>query len=434
MKKLVPFAIAASLAIATCPVSAFAIERNDPELQSYLNEINMTADELEEMLWNDYDMSLDDVETVDEIRDTLGEVLTEDNLQQLLNYYGLTEEELKQMLVDNGDLEPNEKITDVFKFYNELADYVDFLLPYSTPITEEALAKFLQERNMTKNELIALLNKHGESLDDYESIGDLADAVDYYKDLTPLTEETLKKLLDELGMTKQQLEKLLAAHGDSLSNYTTVEELSAAVIDYMTPDLDELGLTEAELQNLFNHLEAIDANDPQFASKMEEIIQRMEAIGADDFSGVKELSPAQIAEIADIMHDMLDLFQLDVKFYLTKNGVKKPLSLSTLMTMTSTNGYNLTIEIYNKQGQLLADLVLTPDMFNSDLFGNIGKDLENGEKIAKIEKHVKPKPIKRTEAGAKLPKTASPYAATALFGIFLIAAGAFLVRFRKGAA
>jgi processed acidic surface protein len=431
MKKLIPFTIAASLVIAILPASAFAISPNDPELQSYLNEIGMTQEELEEYL--SYDgYTLEDFKDVNDLHNELGDVLTEENLERLLEDYGLTKEELKQILIDNGELEPNEEITDAFKFYNDLEEYLDFEQSYLTPITEETLADFLQERNMTKEQLLALLNSHHESLEDYSSIGELADVVDYYQSLTPLTEETLNELLDELGLTRQQLEELLAENNDSLDNYTTMEELSEAIVDYMIPDLEELGLTDAELEKLYNHFESLNMEDPQFASQMEELGRRLEAISSYDFEGVTELSPTQIAEIADVIHDMLDIFQLDVKFYLTKNGEKKPLSLSTLLTMESTNGYDLFIEIYNKQGELLADFILTADMFNSDLFKDVGEDLEQTGKVAKIEKKIKLKPVKRTVKGAKLPKTASPYATNMLMGVVFIALGAFLFRVRKG--
>lgn len=232
MKKLIPFTIAASLAIAALPASAFAIDSNDPKLETYLNEIGMTSEELEEYLDSD-GYTLDDFQSVDELRNKLGEVLTEENLQRLLQEYGLTKEQLTQLLIDNGELEPNEKITDVFKFYNDLKKYLDFQQSYSTPITEETLANFLQKRNMTKNQLLALLRSHHESLEDYSSIGDLADAIDYYQSLTPLTEKTLNEFLDTAGLTRQQLERLLAANNDSLNNYTTVEELSEAVVGYI---------------------------------------------------------------------------------------------------------------------------------------------------------------------------------------------------------
>ncbi|NNU83487.1 processed acidic surface protein [Geobacillus sp. BMUD] len=434
MKNIVPFALAASIAT-VWPASAFAIERNDPALEQYLNEAGITVEELENYL--DYEgYSLDEFDSVDELRRELGEPLTEENLAQLLAKHGLTEQQLRQMLIDNGEMEEAQAITDVFLFYNDLEEYIELFKNYSVPITDETLAAFLNERGMTKEELIALLDRHGESLADYHSIGELKDIVDYYQNLTPLTEETLNEFLQEIGMTKTQLEKLLSKNGDSLDHYATVEELSEAVIDYLLPDLDELGLTDAELEKLYTHFESLNMEDPQFAKKMEEIGQRLEAIGAYDFTSMTELSPTQIAEIADVWTDLLSTFQLEAKFYLTKDGEKKPLSLSTLLTMESANGYDLLVEIYSTDGELLADFVVTEEMFASDLFDEIGKDLQQGGQAAKIEKVVKPatpKPLKRTEAGAKLPKTASPYAAYMLFGLAFIGAGAFLVRFRQGA-
>ncbi|OKO88463.1 processed acidic surface protein [Geobacillus proteiniphilus] len=434
MKNIVPFALAASIAT-VWPASAFAIERNDPALEQYLNEAGITVEELENYL--DYEgYSLDEFDSVDEMRREFGEPLTEENLAQLLAKHGLTEQQLRQMLIDNGEMEESQAITDVFLFYNDLEEYIELFKDYSVPITDETLAAFLNERGMTKEELIALLDRHGESLADYHSIGELKDIVDYYRNLTPLTEETLNKFLQEIGMTKTQLEKLLSKNGDSLDNYATVEELSETVIDYLLPDLDELGLTDAELEKLYNHFESLNMEDPQFAEKMEEIGQRLEAIGAYDFTSVTELSPTQIAEIANVWTDLLSTFQLEAKFYLTKGGEKKPLSLSTLLTMESANGYDLLVEIYSTGGELLADFVVTEEMFASDIFDEIGEDLQQSGQAAKIEKVVKPappKPLKRTEAGAKLPKTASPYAAYMLFGLTLIGAGAFLVRFRQGA-
>ncbi|HZG59629.1 MAG TPA: processed acidic surface protein [Anoxybacillus sp.] len=205
---------------------------------------------------------------------------------------------------------------------------------YSTPITEEALTAYLQEQNMTKEQLIALLEKHGESLEDFTYIEELADTVEYYQNLTPLTEENLNEFLQTIGLTRQQLEALLEKNDDSLANYTTVEELTQAVMFYMIPDFSELGLTDEELEKLFTHFEQLNVEDPQFVNKMEEIGKRLDAISLYDFEGVKELSAKQIAEITGVMQDMLHLFQLDVKFYLTKNvrikSVKCELSTPTI--------------------------------------------------------------------------------------------------------
>jgi processed acidic surface protein len=430
MKKIIPLTLAASIAFGTVPISALAFNTNDPAFQDYLKEIGMSQEELEEYL--SYDgYILEDFQDVEDLRSELGEPLREENLKILLADYDLTEEELKELLIENGELEPNQEITDVFKFYNDLEEYIDFLMEeaYSTPITEETLTAYLQEQNMTKEQLIALLEKHGESLEDFTYIEELADTVEYYQNLTPLTEENLNEFLKTIGLTRQQLEALLEENDDSLDNYTTVEELADAVMFYMIPDFSELGLTDEELEKLSSHFESLNVEDPQFASKMEEIGKRLDAISLYDFEGIKELSAEQIAEMTDVMQDMLDLFQLDVKFYLTKNGEKKPLNLASLMTMETTNGYDLFIEIYNKQSELLADLVLTADMFDSDFFKEIGGDLQKTSKVAKLEKTKKP--TKRTVKGAKLPKTASSYMQNMLIGVVLAAAGAFLFRARK---
>lgn len=112
MKNIVPFALAASITT-IWPASAFAIERNDPALEQYLNEAGITVEELENYL--DYEgYSLDEFDSVDEMRREFGEPLTEENLAQLLAKHGLTEQQLRQMLIDNGEMEESQAITDVF--------------------------------------------------------------------------------------------------------------------------------------------------------------------------------------------------------------------------------------------------------------------------------------------------------------------------------
>lgn len=123
MKNIVPFALAASIAT-VWPASAFAIERNDPALEQYLNEAGITVEELENYL--DYEgYSLDEFDSVDEMRREFGEPLTEENLAQLLAKHGLTEQQLRQMLIDNGEMEESQAITDVFLFYNDLEEYIE---------------------------------------------------------------------------------------------------------------------------------------------------------------------------------------------------------------------------------------------------------------------------------------------------------------------
>ncbi|PTY84673.1 processed acidic surface protein, partial [Heyndrickxia sporothermodurans] len=116
-----------------------------------------------------------------------------------------------------------------------------------------------------------------------------------------------------------------------------------------------------------------------------------------------------------------NIFKLNTKFYLVKGSDKKPISLNELAQLTSTNGYNLLIEIYDNNGKLLADLILTPDMFGSELI----KD--TAEKVKKVEKAITT-PMKKTVRGGKLPNTAGHYGDYLLGGLLLLAMGIFLFR------
>lgn len=153
----------------------------------------------------------------------------------------------------------------------------------------------------------------------------------------------------------------------------------------------------------------------------------------ENFETAEELTAEQIAEIFEIFNDMLDLFQVETKYYLAKDGEKKVISFNDLITMNTTNGYDLLIEIYNKQGEFLADVLLTADMFGSEIIQETGKDIKEAEKIvtennqASEAPKAEKSPVK-TVKGAKLPTTASDYAVNTLAGLAFVAAGVFLFR------
>ncbi len=168
-------------------------------------------------------------------------------------------------------------------------------------------------------------------------------------------------------------------------------------------------------------------NNPDFEDQLLALSDRMMAFA--EFESADELTAEQIAELLDISNDMLDILQLDVKYYLVKDGVKQPLSIQAMMTMTSTNGADLLIELYNKQGDFLADVILTKELFGSDLINETGKDLQEAEKIVK-ETPVKAstKAVQKTVKGGKLPNTASDYLQNTMIGLVIILAGVVLFR------
>jgi processed acidic surface protein len=169
----------------------------------------------------------------------------------------------------------------------------------------------------------------------------------------------------------------------------------------------------------------------QFFMSMEEIGARL--MDFPEFDSATDLSPEDIAEFIDIWNDMLELLQLDVEYFLTKDGQSTPLSFTALMQLESTNGADLMIKISSLEGELLADMVITKDMFGSEFIEETGENIEQTTEAAEevavaVEKMPEQKPVAKTVTGGKLPNTASNYLQNTLAGLAIILLGAFVFR------
>jgi processed acidic surface protein len=87
----------------------------------------------------------------------------------------------------------------------------------------------------------------------------------------------------------------------------------------------------------------------------------------------------------------------------------------------------LLVEMYNLQGELLADMQLSEEMLESGYIVRAGESLLHAGEIGGE--------MKEKMMGDKMPNTASPYAAYMLFGAMLVWLGwAVLRRSREGTA
>ncbi|MGM9921856.1 MAG: processed acidic surface protein [Bhargavaea sp.] len=315
-------------------------------------------------------------------------------------------------------------------------------MTYAIESNEPGFEEFLRSIGWDKQDYIDYLEMKGWYLEDFESVDELG---------TPITEETVQTVLAEFGLNREELNDLLVEFGELEEGQDVLEgtyiifseELHESVDFYLneweeTPVdeyLDEeiyglfteIGLTNEELDRLFAHLETLDFEDPAFLNQLIELSDRMMAF--EEFDTADELSAGQIAELIDIFSDMLNLFQVDAKYYLVKDGEKQTVSFETLMNMDTTDSYDLLIEIYNKQGVFLADVLLTADMFGSQLIKETGNDIKQAEGIVSgVTKSVQPKQSVKTIKGGKLPKTASDYAGNAIAGLAIVLVGVFLLR------
>lgn len=343
----------------------------------------------------------------------------------------------------------------------EKEDYIDYLdskgwsleefgsaAQLGTPLTETGIAQVMDTYKLTRAELNSLLEEFGDVDSGVDVLdGDfiifmeeLEESLDFYmsfeEDLTPITEENLALLIADFGFTsKGELEQFLNLFDDSLEDYEYIEDLESSIMFYQEEwlfDLDiegvfaEFGVTEQELERLAKHFETLDYMNPAFEERLMELSERMMAI--EEFTTVTELSAEQIAELLSIYGEFMELFELEAKYYFVKGDEKKEMSVQSLISLESTDGYDLLIELYNLQGDFLADILLTADMFGSDLIIDTGKELENSTPTV-IPPPKKPADnTNQTVKGGKLPKTASDFAQNIAIGLGFIAFGALLFR------
>ncbi|KOF09949.1 peptidase [Planococcus glaciei] len=383
--------MAAVLAFSVFPSFAFAIESDSKELDAFLKEINWEKQDYLDYL-ESKNYSWEDFDAVDE----LGTPLTEAAIPPVLKEYNLTRAELNALLEENGDIEKGQDVLDSewLLFAEELHEYVGFYLSENTE--------------------------------------------------TPLTDEMLQQVIDAYEFeSREDLESFLNEYDDSINNYKTVEALEEAIDNYIFSTdfgfelaglFEELGLTAEELERLEAHLKTLPFQTTEFQDRAMAISDRMMLVG--DFDSAEDLSAEEIAEILDIFTDLLDLFELKTQYFLVKDSDKKEINLSTLLTLETVNGYDLLIEIYNTQGTFLADILLTADMFGSDIIKETGEDIKEAEEtvvvapapITKTPTSTKAAPVKQTVKGGKLPDTASPYVTNTLAGLALVLLGVVLYR------
>ncbi|MGH2317130.1 processed acidic surface protein [Planococcus sp. SE5232] len=385
MKRLALFLLVLAVGVSTMPLSAFAIKADDAQFDRHLTEIDWKKQDYLDYLTGK-DWSLEEFESADE----LGTPLTEAGIQALLGELEMTRTELNELLYEYGDLEYGQDVLEgtYLIFIEDVKFFVEFYLEEYTG--------------------------------------------------TPINAVNLQELMERYGFTSEtELEEYLQDYSDSLANYEYIEDLESSLLYYSEMGeygfdteflFTELGLTEEEVEKLIAHLETLDYEDPDFESKLEQLSDRMVAV--DNFESADELTAEQLAEILDIYSDMTDLFEIRTDLYFSKDGQKAPVSLATLLTLQSTEGADLLIEIFNLKDVFLADILLTADMFGSELINETGKDLITVENaIATPPAVQKPvAPATQTIKGGKLPATASDFAVNSLLGLALILAGIGLFR------
>lgn len=300
---------------------------------------------------------------------------------------------------------------------------------------DKGFEDFLEESGWSKEDYVAYLASKDWTLEDFDSADELG---------TPLSEEGVQEVMADFKLTREELNSLLIEYGDIEEGEDVLEgtwiifneELYWSVEFYLNEEdfsdfdeeltdlFSEIGLTDDELDRMFEHFMTLDVENEAFGTQLEALLERMYAI--EEFESADDLDAEQIAELLSIFTEMMDLFEIQATYYLTDGKEKQPLNLSTLMTLETTNGMDLLIEIYNVQGTFLADVIFTAEMFGSDIIRDTEKDLETVKEVVTA-----PKKEVKTVKGGKLPKTGSDYGVNALIGLSIVLIGLLLFRRMK---
>ncbi|MFC3212340.1 processed acidic surface protein [Planomicrobium okeanokoites] len=451
MKKLLVLLMAVLLVVSALPASTFAIAKDDPEFEKFLEEINWSKKSYINYLM-EKNWSLDDFGDVSE----LGTPLSEEGVQTVMEDFELTREELNELLVEFGDIEEGEDVLDgtYLIFNEELYFFTEYYLTADFGMIDEdgeEFTAFLESINWTKEDYLAYLDSKDWGLEYFSDVSELG---------TPLSEEGVQKVMKDFDLTREELNALLVEYGDIEEGQDVLdsnmyiifnEDLYFYVEWYLDDenyidlnDLDiftEVGLTEEELDRLFEHFITLNFEDETFLDQLDALLQRLDAVPY--FESADDLDAEEIAILLDIFDDMMNLFEVETKYYLTDGTEKTALTLTALLALETTNGKDLLIEIFDREGTFLADIVLTAEMFGSEIIEETGKDLEVVEEViaapVKETKEVKKevKSVKKdtkavqTTKGGKLPKTATDYVSNTLVGFAFVLIGFLLFRRMK---
>ncbi|MGG4264088.1 processed acidic surface protein [Peribacillus simplex] len=247
MKKYFSFfvAIIVLFSLGFSGTKGFAATKIDQhELKAYLSEVTMTQKELEEYLAY-YDLTLNEFESVEELRDTLGPAVTPKTLKDLLKEYKMTEAELTELLIDYGELEKGDSIIDTFHFIYDIEDIIDLEMGYDDEYDEDEITNLMgglfSEIDLTDEELDRFMNHllpiaEDPSFEDrLMAISDRMNQLAYFE------------TIDELSA--KQVAELLSIYND-LQNLLQIQCKFALIQDGVTKNLSLESLFQLkELKN-----------------------------------------------------------------------------------------------------------------------------------------------------------------------------------------
>lgn len=282
-------------------------------------------------------------------------------------------------------------------------------------VTPEELKSYTTETGLTESDLEDYLAVYDLSLKDFESVNEL---VSYLGE--PVNDDTIQTLLTKHNISEDELQHILGGFGESVQDYLFIKDLEITVDFYINHAevlveaermLSEIGLTEDEIGGLLLHF--ISLNDINLEQKMSSISTNLEQYFS--YNNSESLSSEQQKELLVMYDKMIEIFELQPRYFLLKDGSKEAVAYTELLEKESLDGADLLIEIYRGNDQYLLDLRVSEEMLASDFI------IERGEKLLTVATLAQEMSVK--VQGNRLPTTASPYSNLLLLGALLIIIG-----------
>lgn len=453
-------AILLVLALLAClfPRTVQAAEAEDfnTELTTYLEAIGnergreVTKEDLEYVLGL-YSESFSDFDSVDGLKDFMGEVIKADysNLNTIYEKYGLTMDTLTKVLSDNGET------LDDYIFLNELEDTLYFY-DGEEEITQEAgfdekLTNYLNEISAVRGftatpEMIeAMLNRYEVTSKDFETVEDLKD---FLGDVIQADLSNLDYFYEEYSLTPDDINAFLNSSGKTIADYVFIEDLEFDLLysntgsityAYLMSTLEEefpgitgsLGLTEEEFNAANAYFNSLSDyyNSEETQNKLMDLLSRFGMLMENLQSTDKDVTIDQMMEMQSIYQELQDILKIKISYSLIQDGKKIPLTLADLMGKEDLENATLNITIYTDSSEFLMDIHISSDMFGTiieDIGSLPGTNTDNGTTGSGT-----PAETIKTVKGGKLPKTASNHMTLILLGGLSMLTGAVVLIKRK---
>ncbi|MBB6283660.1 processed acidic surface protein [Geobacillus subterraneus] len=279
-------------------------------------------------------------------------------------------------------------------------------------VSRAELEQYVESVGWTVSDLLTYLDQYGLTVADFHTMEELKQWLG-----TPLTDERLHTVLRRHGLTVEELDALLGQFGETVQEYTFVEDLDAAIRFYsqhnaamqqMNDLLGALGMTEKEVRELARHITSL--GNSQLSGQLAALRERLRPFEETEGPWTNEAR----RELRAIWDEALALLQLEAKLYV--DGRETEWSASA----AAADAEPIVVKLYNRQGEEIVDIAVTREMLTSGYIVRAGeKGIDAG--LLALE-------MKGMMYGEKMPDTASPYAAHALAGLLLASAGFFLYR------